>query len=98
MVVSGTPRRRVVPQARANSTRLPGKVLLPVCGMPIVVLAAKRTARDGLEVVVATSDDLSNDALAATIARHGLTCLRGLLNDVPSRFVLMTADLDDDDI
>jgi aryl-alcohol dehydrogenase-like predicted oxidoreductase/spore coat polysaccharide biosynthesis protein SpsF (cytidylyltransferase family) len=66
--------------------------------MPIVVLAAKRAARDGLEVVVATSDDASDDKLAATIKQHGFTCLRGPLDDVLSRFVLSTADLDDDDI
>ncbi len=92
------PKRRVVVQARTSSTRLPGKVLLPVCGMPIVVLAAKRAARDGLEVVVATSDDPSDDTLATTITRHGLKCLRGPLDDVLSRFVLSTADLADDDI
>jgi spore coat polysaccharide biosynthesis protein SpsF (cytidylyltransferase family)/aryl-alcohol dehydrogenase-like predicted oxidoreductase len=92
------PRRRVVLQARTSSTRLPGKVLLPICGMPIVVLAAKRAARDGLEVVVATSDDASDDELAATIKQHGLICLRGPLDDVLSRFVLSTGDLADDDI
>ena len=78
------PRRRVVLQARTSSTRLPGKVLLPVCGMPIVVLAAKRAARDGLDVVVATSNDPSDDNLAATIQQHGLKCLRGALDDVLS--------------
>ena len=92
------PKRRVVLQARTSSTRLPGKVLLPVCGMPIVVLAAKRAARDGLEVVVATSEDPSDDALTATIMHHGLSCLRGPLDDVLSRFILSTADLADDDI
>ncbi len=92
------PRRRVVLQARTSSTRLPGKVLLPVCGLPIVVLAAKRAARDGLEVVVATSDDASDDKLAQTILQHGLKCLRGPLDDVLLRFVLSTADLADDDI
>ncbi len=92
------PRRRVVLQARTSSTRLPGKVLLPICGIPLVVLAAKRAARDGLEVVVATSDDASDDRLAQTITQHGLKCLRGPLDDVLSRFVLSTADLADDDI
>lgn len=66
--------------------------------MPIVVMAAKRAARDGLEVVVATSDDPSDDILAETIARHGMKCLRGPLDDVLSRFVLSTADLADNDI
>jgi spore coat polysaccharide biosynthesis protein SpsF len=98
VVARGKPRRRVVLQARTSSTRLPGKVLLPICGLPIVVLAAKRAARDGLEVVVATSEDPSDDALTTTIVRHGLNCLRGPLDDVLSRFILSTADLADDDI
>jgi len=98
VVATSKPRRRVVLQARTSSTRLPGKVLLPICGMPIVALAAKRAARDGMEVVVATSDDPSDDFLAKTIVRYGLTCLRGSLNDVLSRFVLSTGDLADDDI
>ena len=92
------PRRRVVLQARTSSTRLPGKVLLPICGMPIVVLAAKRAARDGSEVVVATSDDPSDDALAQTLARYGVACVRGPLQDVLARFVLATCDMSEDDI
>ena len=37
----------VVLQARTNSSRLPGKVLLPVCGLPLVVLAARRAENTG---------------------------------------------------
>lgn len=92
------PKRRVVLQARTSSTRLPGKVLLPTCGMPMAVLAAKRAARDGLDVVFATSDDPSDNKLADVAERHGLRCVRGPLDDVLSRFVLATADLADDDI
>jgi spore coat polysaccharide biosynthesis protein SpsF (cytidylyltransferase family)/aryl-alcohol dehydrogenase-like predicted oxidoreductase len=92
------PRRRVVLQARTSSTRLPGKVLLPVCGLPIVVLAARRAARDGVEAIVATSEDASDDRLAETLRAHGIRHVRGPLDDVLARFILATADLDDDDI
>lgn len=92
------PRRRIVLQARTSSTRLPGKVLLPVAGLPLAVLAAKRAGYDGSEVVVATSTDPSDDALAETLRRHGIACVRGPLDDVLARFVLATGDLAGDDI
>ena len=91
-------RRRIVLQARTSSTRLPGKVLLPVCGLPLVVLAARRAARDGIETVVATSDDPSDNRLAETLSRHGIRHVRGPLDDVLARFIAATADLDDGDI
>ena len=91
-------RHRIVLQARTNSTRLPGKVLLPVCGLPIAVLAARRAARDGVETIVATSKDASDDRLAATLQQHGVQHLRGSLDDVLGRFIAATSDLDDDDI
>jgi spore coat polysaccharide biosynthesis protein SpsF len=91
-------KRRIVLQARTSSTRLPGKVLLPVAGLPLAVLAAKRAGYDGSEVVVATSDDPSDDVLAAALKRYGIACVRGPLQDVLGRFVLATRDLADDDI
>jgi len=92
------PRRRIVLQARTSSTRLPGKVLLPVAGLPLAVLAAKRAGHDGSEVVVATSADPSDDALAETLRQHGIACVRGPLDDVLARFILATGDLAGDDI
>ncbi|HKP27591.1 MAG TPA: aldo/keto reductase [Dongiaceae bacterium] len=91
-------RHRVVLQARTSSTRLPGKVLLPVCGLPVVVLAARRAARDGIETVVATSADPSDDRLAETLSRHRIRHIRGPLDDVLARFIAATAELDDGDI
>ena len=92
------PRSRVVLQARTSSTRLPGKVLLPVCNVPIVVLAARRAARGGIETVVATSSDTSDDRLAETLQAYGIRHLRGPLDDVLARFIAATADIDDQDI
>ncbi|MEZ5830998.1 MAG: aldo/keto reductase [Dongiaceae bacterium] len=95
--MSGT-RHRVVLQARMSSTRLPGKVLLPLCNLPVVVLAARRAARDGIETVVATSDDSGDDQLAETLQQYGIRHVRGPLDDVLARFIAATADLDDGDI
>jgi spore coat polysaccharide biosynthesis protein SpsF (cytidylyltransferase family)/aryl-alcohol dehydrogenase-like predicted oxidoreductase len=77
----------VVLQARTNSSRLPGKVLLPINGVPIVVLAAKRAATTGRDVVVATSNESSDNVLADLLIRHGLACYRGSLENTLERLV-----------
>lgn len=74
-------------QARTNSSRLPGKVLLPVSGIPLVVLAARRAANTGREVIVATSNEATDDALAALLADAGIRCYRGSLENTLQRIV-----------
>lgn len=88
---------RVVIQARTSSSRLPGKALLPVCGIPCAVLAARRAARDGADVIVATSTDPGDDVLAGTLREAGIRVVRGPLDDVLARFVLAIDGLDDGD-
>ena len=88
----------VVLQARTSSTRLPAKVLLPIGGLPVAVLAAKRAANTGMNIVVVTSVDKSDDALAETLNYHGISCFRGSLNDTLARFVNALTEHDDDDI
>lgn len=74
-------------QARTSSSRLPGKVLLPINGIPLAVLAAKRAANTGREVIVATSSLTSDDALADVLNAHGLNCFRGSLESPLERIV-----------
>lgn len=91
-------RIRVVVQARTSSSRLPAKVLLPVGGVPIAVLVARRFLRYGLETVVATSVDPSDDVLAAELTRSGISFVRGSLNEVLARYRDATADMAQDDV
>lgn len=76
-------------QARTSSSRLPGKVLSPILGRPMILHQLDRLKRaktlDG--IVVATSDDPSDDALAAVVAAAGVAIHRGSLDDVLGRFV-----------
>ncbi len=74
-------------QARTNSARLPGKVLLPINGLPLAVLAARRAANTGRSVIVATSEEFSDDALANVLAQHGIACFRGSLDNALDRLV-----------
>lgn len=90
-------RTRVVIQSRLNSSRLPGKALLTLAGMPLIELVARRVSRSGHEVVVATSDDHYDQRIADHLTRVGIPVVRGSLDDVLARFVAATADLADDD-
>ncbi len=75
-------------QARCSSRRLPGKVLKPILGQPMLLRQIERLrhSRHLDRLVVATSDDPSDDALAATCMAMGIECYRGSLNDVLDRF------------
>ncbi len=75
-------------QARVTSTRLPNKVLVPILGQPMLArqIERLRRARTLDKLVVATSDDASDDPLAAMCAAIGVPCHRGSLNDVLARF------------
>jgi len=77
----------VVLQVRTNSSRLPGKVLLPINGYPVAVLAALRAANKGRQVILATSVEKSDDGLVAIFEKYGLKYFRGSLDNVLDRFV-----------
>src|SRR5271155_923420 len=88
----------VIMQARTTSTRLPGKALLPVAGYPSAVLAALRASNRDAGILLATSSDPSDDALADAFGRHGVRVFRGALHDVLARFYSATTDSSDDHI
>ncbi|MFA0357233.1 aldo/keto reductase [Vibrio breoganii] len=86
-------------QARSNSSRLPGKVLLPIGGLPLSVLAAKRAAKNGkFDVRVLTSNEESDDQLCRVLESHKVPYYRGSLDDVLERFVQAFSDCSDDTI
>jgi spore coat polysaccharide biosynthesis protein SpsF (cytidylyltransferase family) len=75
-------------QARMSSTRLPGKVLLPLGGHTLIGFMLERVKRARMvdEIVLATSTDASDDALAHAVQALGVAVYRGSLDDVLSRF------------
>jgi spore coat polysaccharide biosynthesis protein SpsF len=74
---------------------LPGKALLDFQGLPLAALAARRAGNRGAQVVVATSRDASDDALAEAMHGHGVPVVRGPLDDVLGRFVLALGETPD---
>lgn len=76
-------------QARMSSSRLPGKVLRPLLGQPMILRQIERLRRCRRldRIVVATSDHPSDDILAETLAGTGVEVVRGPLEDVLGRFL-----------
>lgn len=76
-------------QARCSSTRLPGKVLRPLLGTPMILREIERLRRCTRldELVVATSVDPSDDPLVELLEGVGVLVRRGSLPDVLSRFL-----------
>jgi len=75
-------------QARMSSSRLPGKVLRPLLGVPMIGRQVERVRRSQrlTELAVATSDRPDDDAVAAYVESLGVRVFRGSLNDVLDRF------------
>lgn len=78
----------VIIQARMGSTRLPGKVLLDIGGEPMLARVVSRCRQATMvdQVVIATSDDPSDDAIENYCLAQGYPCFRGSLHDVLDRY------------
>jgi spore coat polysaccharide biosynthesis protein SpsF (cytidylyltransferase family)/aryl-alcohol dehydrogenase-like predicted oxidoreductase len=85
-------------QARTSSSRLPGKVLLPVAGIPLVVLAARRAGNSGRRVVVVTSHEPSDDVLCDVLDNWDTAYFRGDLENTLKRFVDVLEGAPDDHV
>ncbi len=77
-------------QARLGSTRLPGKVLLPLLGEPVLTRVMRRTARAQRlsEVVVATTVDPSDDPIVDLARSEGWPVVRGSTDDLLDRYMV----------
>ena len=75
-------------QARIGSTRLPGKILKPILGEPMLKRMLKRVKRAKKldAIVVATTDKQEDDASAELAKKCGVKVFRGSEQDVLDRF------------
>ncbi len=75
-------------QARLSSSRLPGKVLKPVLGKPMLLHQIERLQHSKMidKLVVATSMDGSDDAIEEMCIDNGVEVFRGSLDNVLGRF------------
>lgn len=74
--------------ARMSSTRLPGKVLRPILGTPMLqrMMDRLRRCRQLNEIVIATSENSSDDAIVNFAREKGYLVGRGSENDVLGRY------------
>jgi spore coat polysaccharide biosynthesis protein SpsF len=71
-----------------TSTRLPGKVLLPLAGEPMLTRLVERLRRvqRAEAIVIATTTNATDDAIAELCAQLNVACHRGSELDVLSRY------------
>jgi spore coat polysaccharide biosynthesis protein SpsF len=81
-------RRVAVVQARMTSTRLPGKVLMPLAGRPMLAQQLRRLQRCERidEIVVATTVNATDDVVMQVAAAAGVRWFRGSEVDVLGRY------------
>ena len=77
----------IVVQARMSSSRLPGKVMLPILGESLLyrMVERLRMINHKAEIVIATSQESSDDVISHESARMGIECYRGSLNNLLDR-------------
>ena len=77
----------IIVQARMSSSRLPGKIQLPLAGAPLLARMVERAkaAKLANQVIVATSTESSDDGLVALGREFGFHVFRGALNDLLDR-------------
>lgn len=75
-------------QARMGSTRFPNKVMKPIAGRPMieVLLSRLSRAKEVDAILIATSEDPSNQPLVDHARALGYLCFQGSENDVLDRF------------
>ncbi|MBS1962177.1 MAG: glycosyltransferase family protein [Bdellovibrionales bacterium] len=84
-----SPKYLAILQARLSSTRLPGKVLRPLSGAPMLERQIERIRRSKKisEILVATSTGDDDRAIVELCDRLGVGSFRGNLTDVLDRYV-----------
>jgi spore coat polysaccharide biosynthesis protein SpsF (cytidylyltransferase family) len=79
----------IIVQARMSSSRFPGKMMHDFGGVPLYEYVLERclSIPGNVNVILATSEDDSDTALAEEASDKGYSVFRGSLNDVLGRFV-----------
>lgn len=85
-------------QARMGSTRLPGKVLKPIAGKPLLwhIVHRLKACRLLEDIAVATSINPADDAIVEWCNREGVIVVRGPEDNVLARYATAAEKLDAD--
>ena len=78
----------IILQARTGSTRMPEKVILPFYqDQSILDLLLEKVKKLGVPVILATTDNPTDDRICALADKHEVPVFRGSENDVLDRFI-----------
>jgi spore coat polysaccharide biosynthesis protein SpsF len=97
-MAQGSTKIVIVVQARMSSSRLPGKVLLPILGKSLLyrMIERLRMVRHQVQIVIATSTDDKDDAIETEAAAIGVPCYRGSLDNCLDRHYQASLQYDAD--
>lgn len=76
----------IIIQARMNSERLPGKVMKPINGKPLIGILFERLKKANLPIILATSENKENNVLVEYALKHDIECFRGSEDNVLERY------------
>jgi len=78
----------IIIQARMESTRLPGKVLMPVLGKPLLayLIERVRNVKNADKIIIATTKNSADDEIERFCRAQGLLVFRGSVDDVLARY------------
>lgn len=90
----------IIIQARMTSTRLPGKVMLELCGRPVLKQLIERLkhAENQIPIIIATTDNETDNVIADFAVKELLGLFRGSEEDVLSRYYLAAKNYDLDTV
>lgn len=90
----------IIIQARMTSTRLPGKVMLELCGRPVLKQLIERLkhAEHQIPIIIATTDNETDNVIADFAVKELLGLFRGSEEDVLSRYYLAAKNYDLDTV
>lgn len=85
-------------EARMTSSRLPGKVMLPANGKPMLehLVSRLKQVKSIQEIVLATTVNQTDDCLAEFAAQRKIKCFRGSEDDVMARVIGAAESVDTD--
>ena len=78
----------VIIQARMNSNRLPGKVMMKIKNKPLLHYVLNQIRYSNLveKIIVATTDLTDDDIIEEFVLKEGIDCYRGSSKDVLDRY------------
>lgn len=78
----------IIVQARMTSTRLPGKVLLPLCGKPVLQVMLERLQTYKQNIIIATTNDGTQKPITDLCGKLKVRYFEGSPENVLERFYL----------